>query len=127
MITIEEFTKDWKHDVKNLGFVPNKTLTKILKRYKYIDVTEYWYDDPEHPDRNTWIDIEGMGYGWLWCNYKKERSDRKLRKRLRQFGLEMHGKNDVWTSSFNNIKNYIFCLQKSIVIISLSNQELSPL
>lgn len=49
---------------KDLNFV------KIIKKYKYIEVCEFWYDETEYPDLNTWIDIEGIGYGWIWCANK---------------------------------------------------------
>ena len=35
----------------------------IINKFKHIDVMEFYYDDKEHPDDNTWIDIEGIGYG----------------------------------------------------------------
>lgn len=38
-----------------------------IKKYKYIEVTHYWYEDENRPEHNTWIDVEGIGYGWLWC------------------------------------------------------------
>ena len=38
-----------------------------IKKYKYIDICEFWYDESSDPNLNTWIDVEGIGYGWLWC------------------------------------------------------------
>lgn len=36
-----------------------------IKKYKYIEICHFWYDDKENPDINTWIDVEGIGFGWL--------------------------------------------------------------
>ena len=41
-----------------------------IKKYKYIEVTHYWYVDEDRPEDNTWIVVDGIGYGWLWCVYK---------------------------------------------------------
>lgn len=32
----------------------------------YIEYREYYYDGDD-PNFCNWIEIEGMGYGWLWC------------------------------------------------------------
>lgn len=37
---------------------------------KYIDVKEYLYDDKSDPELNTWVDVEGIEYGWIWCRNK---------------------------------------------------------
>lgn len=40
--------------------------------HKYIEFVTDWYDEIEAPYFNNWTDIEGMGYGWRWMNYKEE-------------------------------------------------------
>lgn len=126
-MTIEKFIKEsFKSEIKftNLGYIPNKTLSKIFKQFKYIDVREYWFDNPDNPDEFVWEDIEGMGYGWMWLNYRK--SNRKLRNALRKFGLGLHSKEDVWTYQYDNVKSYLFGLNDEIIEIRVSNEELEP-
>lgn len=126
-MTVEKFLEEYKYDNANkLGYVPNKTLSKVLKRYKHIDVHWYWYDSENRPDFNNWIDVEGLGYGWAWLGYIKERSDKKLRKRLVDYALNEHNKQDIWTYIDNGIKGYLFSLGYVVIIIRLSNSELDP-
>lgn len=125
-MTVEKFLEEHKYkNVKKLGYVSNKTLSKVLKRYKHIDVHWYWYDSENQPDFNNWVDVEGIGYGWIWCNYTKERNDNKLRKHLIDYVLEWHKKQEVWTFD-DDIKGYIFSLDKVVIVIMLSNSELDP-
>ena len=57
---------------------------------KYIDVKEYLYDDESNPDLNTWVDIEGIGYGWIWCaNLIHSKFDFLQRKAIRKFAIDI--------------------------------------
>lgn len=55
---------------------------------KYIEVKDYIYDDEKDTELNTWVDIEGIGYGWLWC-LNKIRSKFKIlqRRAIRKFAI----------------------------------------
>lgn len=57
---------------------------------KYIDVKEYLYDDKSDPELNTWVDVEGIEYGWIWCR-NKIRSKFKIlqRKAIRKFAMDI--------------------------------------
>lgn len=52
---------------KNAELIPlNFNLNKVLKNNKYIAYYDLWYDDPDDPDVLQWVDVEGIGFGWLW-------------------------------------------------------------
>lgn len=124
-MTIEKFISDNKleeYNIRKIGKLPNKILSKIFKEYKYIDVIELWYDDEDNPDRNNWIDIEGMGYGWLWCKYRK--SEKKQRKIIRRFALQCCPNQDLYSYYVNDIRHYLFWTGDSVIQIRLSNNKL---
>ena len=66
-----------------------------IRKYKYIDVCEYWYDDKNDQDYNTWVEVEGIGYGWIWCSswirrhckFLQRRAVRKFAQRLMELFL----------------------------------------
>lgn len=37
-----------------------------MKKWRFIEENMFLYDDEENPLRNTWVDVEGEGYGWVW-------------------------------------------------------------
>lgn len=102
-------------------------MKKYLNHFKYIDTCEFWYDDPDNPNFNNWVDVEGIGYGWLWLNH--ENSERLQRKSIIKFamGLYKHSKNEMCVRSDNGITD-IFLENKDgdcIFQIRVSNNELN--
>lgn len=68
-MTLEGIIRDF--DIKSYTITSKKELNlSIIKKAKYIDVYEYLYDDPDNPEEYVWIDIEGIGYGWIWTANK---------------------------------------------------------
>lgn len=61
-----------------------------IKKYKYIEVEHYWYEDEDRPEHNTWIDVEGVGYGWLWCvNKIRSKFDFLQRRAIVKYAFEI--------------------------------------
>ena len=84
-MTIEGIIKDFNIDT--YIFIPKSHLDYFIKKAKYIDVYEYWYDI-FNPENNIWVDIEGMGYGWIWSNTKlREHSKILQRQAVKKFAL----------------------------------------
>lgn len=82
-----------------------------VKKYKYIEVCTYYYDSEDNPELNTWIDVEGIGYGWLWCDNKLRSKFEFLQRRaIRKFALGLLKiiTNDTEIISFNNDSVYIY-------------------
>ena len=101
-------------------------MKKYLNHFKYIDTYELWYDDPDNPIYNSWIDIEGIGYGWLWLNHKD--SKRLQRKSIIKFAMDLYkrSKNEMCVRIDNSITD-IFLESKDgdcIFHIRVSNNEL---
>lgn len=121
-MTLKQFIIDRKLPKGDYKDNFNKILPKLIKRYKYIDVIEYWYDDEENPNFNNWVDIEGIGYGWLWCNCK---TDGQIRKRIRKFARDIYHNETVYIYNAYNIKHIVFADNfDEVIIIRLSNDEL---
>lgn len=128
-MTIERFLERYNYEAEPLGYIPNKTLAKVFKRYKYIDIREYWFDDPNKPDTINWEDIEGIGYGWIWLRYRKRNKElrhKALRKYLCKLAVRFHTKEPVWFSRYENVTSYLWSLGDEIIVVNLSNEELDP-
>lgn len=65
----------------------------LIKKFPYIQVADYWFDNPDDPDENNWIDVEGMGYGWIWdANWFRRRSKFLQRRAIRKLA---YGRIDI--------------------------------
>lgn len=99
---------------------------------KNIEVCEYWYDDENNPDFNTWIDVEGIGYGWMWCSNKIRRKFKFLQRRaIKKFAKailkEIDDDTDIAAFYYKNIFVYGFIPKDNpdvFIQIRLSNEEL---
>lgn len=57
---------------------------------KYIEVCEYYYDLEDKPEVNNWIDVEGIGYGWVWCSNKLRSKFEFLQRRaIKKYALSL--------------------------------------
>lgn len=60
-----------------------------IKKFPYIQVADYWFDNSDDPDENTWIDIEGMGYGYVWdANWFRRKSKFLQRRAIRKLAYD---------------------------------------
>lgn len=102
-----------------------------IKKYKYIDVTEFWSDDKNDPDYNTWVEVEGIGYGSIWCGnwlrcHSKFLQRRAIRKYARRFMKFMREKTLVLTYKFDGAECFGFMFGDSCYVqIRVSNKELN--
>ena len=125
-MTLQDFIKEKEIVGITKQKIPNKTMKKYLNHFKYIDTYELWYDDPDNPIYNSWVDIEGIGYGWLWLNHKD--SKRLQRKSIIKFAMDLYkrSKNEMCVRIDNSITD-IFLESKDgycIFHIRVSNNEL---
>ena len=125
-MTLQDFIKEKEIIGTTKQKIPNKTMKKCLNLFKYIDTYEFWYDDPDNPNLNNWIDVEGIGYGWLWVQYKD--SDKLQRKLVIKHAMALYkdSTNEMCVFKDDNITN-IFLGSKDrgcIFQIRLSDCEL---
>ena len=66
-MTLQGVIKDFNLSDDIYYILKKKDIKIPIKRYKNIEVCEYWYDDESRPDTCCWIEVEGIGYGWIWC------------------------------------------------------------
>ena len=102
-----------------------------IREYKYIDVTEFWYDDKNDPDYNTWVEAEGIGYGFIWCgNWLRKHCKFLQRRAVRKFAqrlMELFLLEDslVLTYKFDVTECFGFMVSdRCYVQIRVSNKEL---
>lgn len=127
-MTLQEFIESKKINGIIKLKPENKTMKKYLNQFLYIDTYEYLYDDVNNPTLNNWIDIEGIGDGWIWLNYEK--SKKLQRKNIIKYAMELYraSKDEICIEYENDIVN-IFLEDKyelSIIQIRVSNKELKP-
>ena len=126
-MTLQNFIKEKKIIGTLKQKIPNKTMKKCLNCFKYIDTHEYWYDEPDDPDYNTWFDVEGIGYGWLWLH--NEDSEKLQRKSIINFamGLYRNSKNEMCIRRSNEITDIFLENKKGncIIQVRVSNKELN--
>lgn len=81
-MTLVDIMRKYKIDKVGYGMQPKKNIdfSKVFKA-KYIDVYAFYYDNEEFPYEYTCIDVEGMGYGWLWCANKIRRHFKFLQRK----------------------------------------------
>ena len=80
-MTLQGVIKDFNLSDDIYYILKKKDIRIPIKRYKNIEVCEYWYDDESRPDICCWIDVEGIGYGWIWCANNLRSKSRILQKR----------------------------------------------
>lgn len=100
-------------------------------KYKNIEVCEYYYDEI-NPDQLIWIDVEGVGYGWMWmANWLRKRSTflqrRAVKKYAKDILKEIDDETDIVTFYYNNLFVCGFVPKDNPTIyiqIRLSNEDL---
>lgn len=125
-MNLETFVKNNHMKVEWKNKIANKTMKKYINQFKYIDTYIYWYDDEQQPNTNTWLDIEGIGYGWLWLVYKQ--SEKLQRKAVIKEAMKLYkiGTNKICMQKENDVIS-IFLESKykdAILKIRVSNKEL---
>lgn len=128
-MTLEKYIQE---NMENKIVIIKKKLSrrffaKFLRQFEYVDTCYYWFDDDENPNINNWIDVEGIGYGWLWLSYKN--SKKKQRKAIIKYakGLYEDSKNKMAHEFHNNI-HYFWLESKpgdAIILIRCSHNELN--
>lgn len=89
-MTLQGVIKDFNLSDDIYYILKKKDIKIPIKRYKNIEVCEYWYDDESRPDTCCWIDVEGIGYGWIWCANNLRSKLRILQKRaIRKFAMDL--------------------------------------
>lgn len=125
-MTLQDFIRDKEIVGIKKQKIPNKTMKKYLNCFKYIDTYEFWYDDPDSPNYNNWIDVEGIGYGWLWALHKD--SDKLQRKTVIKHAMALYkdGTNEMCVFKDDNITNILLASKDGVCIfhIRLSDHEL---
>lgn len=89
-MTLQGVIKDFNLSDDTYHILKKKDIKIPIKRYKNIEVCEYWYDDESRPDTYCWIEVEGIGYGWMWCANKLRSKSKILQRRtIRKFAMDL--------------------------------------
>lgn len=103
-----------------------------IRKYKYIDVTEFWYDDENDPDYNIRVEVEGIGYGSIWCgNWLRCHSKFLQRRAIRRYTqrlMELFLRKDrlVLAYKFDGAECFGFMIDdRCYIAVRVSNKELN--
>lgn len=81
-MTLEKIIK--KHEITHYQMYNSKDIIDKLifriVRARHLDIHEFWYDDSDDPNWNNWIDVEGIGYGWISVGTKLRQKFRFLQR-----------------------------------------------
>jgi hypothetical protein len=97
---IEKVTEDILND-----------MIAICDNTKHMEEVLKLYDDENDPELNTWVDIEGEGYGWIWVNHPEEQWHEALRNhmiRYIDYKKERIKENDEYVIIINKDKKTIY-------------------
>lgn len=53
-------------EVKRINQELLDDMLNSMSEKRFIEEATYYYDDEDNPLENTWIDVEGEGYGWAF-------------------------------------------------------------
>ena len=133
MITLQDIIEE--HNIKDYAIWSRENiiddLLKNLSKAKYVEQIDYWYDDEENPTLNTWCDIEGIGYGWIWCATElrakcKWLQVRAVKKYIKNCLKELRDDEQImeyWTKSGDHCYDYLVN-ERHYTAIILSDEEL---
>lgn len=126
-MTLEKFLAEEEGDYELLPSDFN--LKRELIKHKEIATYYYWFDNEEHPNVCNWIDIEGIGFGWLWFDNPLRRrlkilQHRAIRKYAEGLYTEAGSSEKFLLTNKNGVQSVIFQLNKEeIVQIYFSNER----
>ena len=131
-MTLEKIIKTHSIFKDGAWIILKKKDINIPFKYKNIEVCEYYYDDETNPDKLTWIDVEGVGYGWMWiANWLRKRSTflqrRAVKKYAKDILKEIDNETDIVAFYYNNLFVCGFVPKDNPTIyiqIRLSNEDL---
>lgn len=131
-MTLEKIIKTHSIFKDRAWIILKKKDINIPFKYKNIEVCEYYYDDGTNPDQLTWIDVEGVGYGWMWMeNWLRKRSTflqrRAVKKYAKDILKEIDDEIDIVAFYYNNLFVCGFVPKDNPTIyiqIRLSNEDL---
>lgn len=129
---------NWK--IVESGTFENKEMLKLQLQLSLIDFSEHraiFYEDIDNISLPTWVDIEGVGYGWLALD--DENKNKKTIKKYINMNLKNYvGLNYIVFKNNNELIWYFFDNKKDILckhngikelniedyLIRISNNEL---
>lgn len=131
-MTLEEIIKT-HNTFKDIAWqIIKKKDINIPFKYKNTEVCEYYYDDEDNPGQLIWIDVEGVGYGWMWCANKiRSKFEFLQRRAVKKYakGLlkSIDNETDIVASYYKNLFVCGFIPKDNpnvFIQIRLSNEEL---
>lgn len=119
-------------NITKYGYVSSEIAMEVkmaTSTYEYIEIVNNHYceDDAEHLE---WTDVEGFGYGWLWCGHDKSKWHGRLSKEVEaelERILSSEGEGYVIASEDEDSRTYHFIVlrgNREDIIITLSHKEL---
>lgn len=141
---IEDIKKDfinsnWK--IVESGTFENKEMLKLQLQLSLINFSEHrviFYEDIDNISLPTWVDIEGVGYGWLALDDDENKNKKTIKKYINMNLKNYVGLDYIVFKNNNELIWYFFDNKKDIIckhngikelniedyLIRISNNEL---
>lgn len=87
---------------KSCGCLRSETTVKLNKKFNNYEFKDYgigttfntnkefYFDLEDRPEFNNWIDVEGIGYGWMWCaNKLRSKFEFLQRRAVKKYALSL--------------------------------------
>ena len=118
---IEDIKKDfiksnWK--IVESGTFENKEMLKLQLQMSLIDFSEHraiFYEDIDNISLPTWVDIEGVGCGWLALDVDENKNKKTIKKYINMNLKNYVGLNYIVFKNKNELIWYFFDNKKDIL------------
>lgn len=119
--------------IKSHGFLTKPVIEEMeeaAKSYPHLEVLLNLYDDSEDPNLNTWTDVEGMGYGWLWNKHPEEKwHEELLHHAVKSTSELLHLIGPTYFLSYEEEANVVYHFvsfdeSRKDIIVTMSQEEL---
>lgn len=93
------------HNISKVAFNEFKDSVNNIIANTYVDYSSYSHGDKTH--EIEWIEVEGIGYGWIWCsiddNLNNDLFNEECANRLKENMIEIV---DKYTERYGYNSNY---------------------
>lgn len=107
---------NWK--IVESGTFENKEMLKLQLQLSLIDFSEHraiFYEDIDNISLPTWVDIEGVGYGWLALDDDENKNKKTIKKYINMNLKNYVGLNYIVFKNKNELIWYFFDNKKDIL------------
>lgn len=65
----DKYEGEARPEILYQGVLDEETICALdyhMQNNPFLEAYHYWYHKEDDPHTMCWVDVEGMGYGWIW-------------------------------------------------------------